>query len=110
MNRYIRLFYFSILMLCGSNYLLAEVECQNLIKEDKVLFLPQAISNKDYIFCIDSGGTHTSLVILNKDGKILPLSKKGTRSFSAHSSGANINFVGARGVSKVVRDLLGDLL
>jgi len=58
-----------------------------------------------YTFCIDGGGSKTTLQVIDRDGTIIPLNKNGIRSDRVETGGSNINIVGIKGVRMALRSL-----
>ena len=94
-----------------TNASVANLDSRRLPVSSSFQSLEDTLDGVDYIFCINFGGSQSTLHLLDQEGNILPLQEKNgnTVEASIHSGGANINYIGIKGFEKIFRDFLNDL-
>jgi N-acetylglucosamine kinase-like BadF-type ATPase len=63
----------------------------------------------DYILCIDGGGSKTALQIVDAQGALLPLTKRGVTTDKIEVAGSNINAIGFDRVKLALHELIDDI-
>jgi len=66
------------------------------------------VNAEQYIFCIDGGGSKTALQVINAQGTVVPIRRKGITSDKIEVTGSNINALGIDGVRQALRDLFNE--
>lgn len=69
-----------------------------------------SLFSKDYILCIDGGGSKTALQVIDAQGNVLPLTRHGVTTDKIEVAGSNVDNVGADGVRSVLHDLIADTI
>lgn len=88
------------------NPLLAQSSTAQLSLDSSI---QNALSNSNYIICIDGGGSKTELQILDGHGKLVKLKQNEISTYSIKSGGSNINVSGENGVKNTLDALLCNL-
>ena len=71
--------------------------------------LKEAIQDADYLFCIDGGGSKTTLHVVNAKMEPVEIEHKGKKTFSVLTGPTNINFVDLEDVKKNLVGLLEEI-